>query len=107
MEVKRLADARRFAAEKLAKTSVFATERLFYDVYGLEPGQAQKVHSHAASDKVYLVLDGAARVTLGAEEQELAAGEAVLCPAGVAHGVMNSGAARCALLVVTTPPPSK
>ena len=107
MDIKKLADARRFAAEKMVKSSLFATPRLYYDVYGLQPGQAQKVHSHATSDKVYLVLDGRARVTLGAEEAELGPGEAVLCPAGVAHGVQNAGAEPCALLVVTSPPPSQ
>jgi mannose-6-phosphate isomerase-like protein (cupin superfamily) len=105
MDIRRLADARKFAADKLVKSSVFATARLYYDVYGLEPGQAQKVHSHAGSDKVYLVLDGRARVTVGAEEADLGPGEAVLAPAGVAHGVKNEGPERCALLVVTSPPP--
>jgi quercetin dioxygenase-like cupin family protein len=107
MDVKRLDAARRFAPEKMVKSSVFATERLFYDVYCLLPGQAQKVHAHAASDKVYLVLDGRARVTLGDETQELGPEEAVLCPAGVVHGVENPSDAPVSLLVVTTPPPSK
>jgi mannose-6-phosphate isomerase-like protein (cupin superfamily) len=44
-------------------------------------------------------------VTVGAEEAELGPGEAVLAPAGVAHGVRNDGAEPCALLVVTSPPP--
>jgi mannose-6-phosphate isomerase-like protein (cupin superfamily) len=105
VEIKTLADARRFAAEKLVKSPLFATPRLYLDVYGLLPGQAQKVHSHAGSDKVYVVLDGRARVTLGAEEAELGPGEAVLCPAGVAHGVAAAGAEPCALLVATAPPP--
>src|SRR5262245_40144307 len=105
MEIKKLADARRFAAERRVKASLFVPPRLFYDVYGLLPGQAQKVHSHAGSDKVYLVLDGQVRVTLGTEEADLGPGEAVLCPAGVAHGVANPGAEPCALLVVAAPPP--
>jgi quercetin dioxygenase-like cupin family protein len=105
MDVKNLRDARRFSADKMVKAGVFATQRLFYDVYCLEPGQAQKVHSHASSDKVYLLLDGAAVVTVGDDERRLAPEEAVLCPAGVAHGVRNDGPDRAALLVVTTPPP--
>ncbi len=107
MEIKRLVEARRFAADKMVKSSLFATARLYYDVYGLQPGQAQKVHAHAASDKVYLVLDGRARVTVGTERAELGPGEAVLCPAGAAHGVENAGTEPCALLVVTAPPPSQ
>jgi mannose-6-phosphate isomerase-like protein (cupin superfamily) len=105
MDVRNIHELRRFAAEKMAKNGVFATARLYYDVYCLEPGQAQKVHSHAGSDKVYLVLDGAARVTVGTEERDLAPGEAVLCPAGVPHGVANRSSERASLLVVTTPPP--
>jgi quercetin dioxygenase-like cupin family protein len=107
MDVKRLGDARRFAPEKMVKASVFATERMFYDVYCLLPGQAQKVHAHAASDKVYLVLDGRAHLTLGDEVRELGPEEAVLCPAGVAHGVQNQSDAPTSLLVVTAPAPTK
>jgi mannose-6-phosphate isomerase-like protein (cupin superfamily) len=105
MHVKSIREARRFSGDKMVKAGVFATERLFYDVYCLEPGQAQKVHSHGGSDKVYLLLDGAAVVTVGDEERALAVEEAVLCPAGVPHGVRNDGPGRAALLVVTTPPP--
>jgi mannose-6-phosphate isomerase-like protein (cupin superfamily) len=105
MEVKRLGEARRFAPEKMVKAGLFATPRLFYDLYCLLPGQAQKVHEHAASDKVYLVVSGRARVTLGDEEAELGPEEAVLCPAGVRHGVAHAGEGPATLLVVTTPPP--
>jgi quercetin dioxygenase-like cupin family protein len=105
MDVKTLRDARRFSAEKMVKASVFATERLYYDVYCLEPGQAQKVHAHDASDKVYLVLDGKAVLTLSGEERELGPEDAVLCPAGSPHGVRNDSPERTSLLVVTTPPP--
>jgi quercetin dioxygenase-like cupin family protein len=106
MDVKQLDAARRFDAAKMVKTSLFATERLFYDLYCLEPGQAQKVHSHAGSDKVYLSLDGPATVTIASEERSLGPGEAVLAPAGVPHGV-RAGTGRAVLLVVTTPPPIK
>ncbi len=107
METRKLGELRRFAPEKMVKASVFQTPRLYYDVYCLLPGQAQKVHAHAGSDKVYLVLTGRAHVTLGDEEAELAPEDAVLCPAGVPHGVANRGDAPATLLVVTTPPPSQ
>jgi mannose-6-phosphate isomerase-like protein (cupin superfamily) len=106
MDVKTLSELRRFAAEKMVKAGVFATPRLFYDLYCLEPGQAQKVHTHDGSDKVYLVLEGRAAITIGGEEQELGSGQAVLAAAGVPHGARNASAERAVLLVVTTPPPS-
>lgn len=105
MDPKKLGELRRFAADKMVKASIFATPRLYYDLYCLEPGQAQKVHSHSGSDKVYLVLDGSAHVTLGDEVHALGPDEAVLCAAGVPHGVENRSAERVTLLVVTTPPP--
>lgn len=107
MDKKRVADARRFDGDKMVKSSIFATPRLFYDLYCLLPGQSQKVHSHASSDKVYLVVAGRARVTVGAEEAELGPDEAVLCAAGVDHGIANAGSEPLTVLVVTTPPPAK
>jgi len=107
MNVQRLREGFRFAAEKMTKSSLFETPRLWLDVYGLEPGQAQKIHAHDASDKVYLVLEGRVVAHVGGEERELGAEEAVLAPAGVAHGVRNAGEARAALLVVTAPPFAK
>jgi mannose-6-phosphate isomerase-like protein (cupin superfamily) len=105
MNIQRLAGAERFAPDKMVKASLFATERLYYDLYCLEPGQAQKVHSHDGSDKVYLALSGTVRVTVGAEEAALTSGEAVLAAAGEPHGVRNASGERAVLLVVTTPPP--
>jgi mannose-6-phosphate isomerase-like protein (cupin superfamily) len=105
MDIKTLDELRRFAADKMVKASVFATPRMFYDLYCLEPGQAQKVHSHDGSDKVYLVLDGRVTITVGDAEAELVSGQAVLAAAGVPHGARNGGGARAVLLVVTTPPP--
>ena len=42
----------------MKKNGVFETERLFCDVYCFEAGQAQSVHTHEGSDKVYFVLEG-------------------------------------------------
>jgi quercetin dioxygenase-like cupin family protein len=105
MNVRHLSELVGFSEDKLQKLSVFQTERLFLDVYCLRPGQAQKVHAHPGSDKVYLVLDGRCRFTVGAESAEHAQGAAVLAPAGVAHGVENASDDDARLLVVMSPPP--
>jgi len=104
MDVRSLRDARRFAADKMAKVGLYATERLWCDLYCLEPGQAQEVHSHAGSDKVYVVVGGRALMTVGGEERELLEGEAALAPAGQPHGVRNGSEERLTVLVVTAPP---
>lgn len=95
----------RFAAEKMKKNNLFTTDRLFCDVYCFEPGQTQSAHSHAGSDKVYYVIEGAARIQIGAEEQDVAAGGAALAPAGLDHAVTNPGPGRLKVLVLMAPKP--
>lgn len=95
----------RFNATKLTKTNLFETERMFCDVYGLEPGQEQQGHVHTGSDKVYYVLSGTGTFQVGTEERALGPGHAVFAPAGLAHAVRNSGAERLALLVFMAPKP--
>ena len=48
------ASAQSFAAEKMQKVGLFASDSFFLDLYCLEPGQSQKAHAHEGSDKVYL-----------------------------------------------------
>lgn len=105
MDVRQLSDVMGFSDEKLQKLSVFQTERLFVDVYCLRPGQAQKVHAHPDSDKVYVVLEGRCRFTVDGETAEHGSGTAVLAPAGTPHGVENASSADARLLVLMCPPP--
>ncbi len=104
IERKRL-DVRRFDAAKLQKLNLFQTPRFFCDVYCLEPGQAQRPHRHEAADKVYAVLEGEVTVQVGAERAALAAGAAVLAPAGVDHALETPGPGRAAVLVFMAPGP--
>ena len=96
----------RFSAEKMTKTSLFDTSRFFCDVYGFEAGQSQKPHAHEGSDKVYVVLEGKARVRVGTEEKDLSAGQSALAPAGSDHGVTNPGPDRLTMMVFMAPKPS-
>jgi mannose-6-phosphate isomerase-like protein (cupin superfamily) len=106
MNVKRWdASARRFAAEKMQKVPIFSSERLLLDLYCLEPGQSQKAHAHADSDKVYLVVEGTGRFQIGDEFRTLGPGEATLAPAGRTHGIANDSGARLTVLTLMTPPP--
>lgn len=99
-------EAARFAADKMKKNNLFTTDRLFCDVYCFEPGQEQHSHSHAGSDKVYLVLEGTAQITIGEEARTVPVGTAALAPAGMAHGVVNPGPGRLQMLVVMAPKPT-
>jgi quercetin dioxygenase-like cupin family protein len=106
MEVRQLSEFAACAEQKLQKHNVFQTARCFLDVYCLRPGQAQKVHAHPESDKIYVVLEGRCRFTVGEETAEHGSGAAVLARAGVAHGVENASGGDARLLVMMSPPPA-
>ena len=101
----RLRDHARFSSEKMAKITLGATARVHLDLYALEPGQAQNVHTHDDQDKVYVVLEGRGRFTVGTAEETLESGEAIVAAAGAAHGVVNDSGGRLLLLVLVSPPP--
>lgn len=94
-----------FAPEKMKKVNLFDTERMFCDVYGLTPGQEQAAHAHSDSDKVYFVLAGEGSFRIGDVERTVAAGYAVMAPAGLSHAVRNAGADHLSLLVFMAPKP--
>ncbi len=97
--------ARRFADEKMQKVGLFASERFFCDLYCLEPGQSQKAHAHAGSDKVYLVVEGTGRFRVGEDEAALSPGEGVLAASGEVHGIVNDSDARLVVVTLMAPPP--
>jgi mannose-6-phosphate isomerase-like protein (cupin superfamily) len=99
-ELKDLNALRRFATEKMQKIGLFETPRLFCDLYCLEPGQAQKAHSHGEADKVYLVVEGRAQIQVGSERFDVGPQQAVLAPSGSDHGVVNPGPGRAVLYVL-------
>jgi mannose-6-phosphate isomerase-like protein (cupin superfamily) len=96
----------RFADDRMQKVALFESPHFFCDLYCLAPGQAQRVHAHAGSDKVYYVQSGSATIRVGAEEAEVGPGVAVLAPAGCVHGVANRTAEPVTVLVVMAPKPA-
>jgi mannose-6-phosphate isomerase-like protein (cupin superfamily) len=56
-------------------------------------------------DKVYYVLDGGGVFLLDGRELPMAAGDLLVAPDGVPHGVRNTGPARLLVLAVLAPAP--
>jgi mannose-6-phosphate isomerase-like protein (cupin superfamily) len=106
MDVKSVMDARRFSAEKLSKISLFESEKMFCDVYGLSPGQEQKPHVHDGCDKIYYVIEGCGHFKINGELREVGEKNVVYAPSGVEHSVKNDGSANLTLLVLMTPHPN-
>ncbi len=84
-------------------TRLFDSPRLGVGLYCLEPGQAQAQHAHAAQDTLYLVLEGSGLFSVGDEQQTAGEGMVVWAPAGVEHGVQNTGSVSLVLLVGVAP----
>jgi mannose-6-phosphate isomerase-like protein (cupin superfamily) len=57
------------------------------------PGEGPRLHRHRYRE-VFVVLEGEATFTLGAEERVVSAGEVVVAPAGVAHRFVYTGPGR-------------
>ena len=106
METVNVPDAIQFSGEKMQKNSLFDSPHLFYDTYCLLPDQAQKVHAHEGSDKIYYVLEGTGTFTVGEEEKDLGEGQAVIARSGEPHGVRNDSDGNLVLLVTMAPPPA-
>jgi mannose-6-phosphate isomerase-like protein (cupin superfamily) len=103
---RKLAEVVAFSDEKMRKNRVFETERMSCDVYCFEPGQAQAVHAHDGSDKVYFVLEGTGTFRVGGSERELRKNEFAIAESGTGHGVENRGGGRLTVLVFVAPRPS-
>jgi quercetin dioxygenase-like cupin family protein len=94
-----------FSGEKAAKIDLVLGQHLFVGLNCFEPGQSQKIHVHAGSDKFYLVVSGKARMVVGDEMREVAEGTVVWAPAHLPHGVAEA-LVRTVMLVAMAPPPA-
>ncbi|HSE30949.1 MAG TPA: cupin domain-containing protein [Pyrinomonadaceae bacterium] len=89
--------------QKFYKTTLWQGAHVMIGLNCLEPNQVQPVHAHQGADKLYFVLSGLGRFTIGDEQQTVGSGTLVVAPAGVPHGVENQGGERLSLLVAIAP----
>jgi mannose-6-phosphate isomerase-like protein (cupin superfamily) len=102
--LQRPADLARFSADKMTKVDCFRSARLLVGLNCLEAGQAQSVHAHTGADKFYFVVSGKARFVVGDKTLDASAGDLVLAPEGVPHGVEQAWE-RTVVLVAIAPAP--
>lgn len=89
--------------EKFFKTTLWQGDHVMIGLNCLEPSQVQPVHAHEAADKLYFVLSGRGRFTIGDQERVVEKGTLVVAPAGIPHGVANPGEERLSILVAIAP----
>jgi len=94
-----------FKAEKMGKATLFQSERMLVGLNCFEPGQEHALHAHAGMDKLYQVISGSGLFLLEGRELSMRAGELLVAPADVAHGIRNTGEERLIVLTVLAPGP--
>lgn len=96
----------RYRDDKMGKATLFQSPRMLVGLNAFEPGQAHALHAHADQDKLYHVLEGHGRFLLADRELAMGAGEMLVAPAGVPHGIRNDGDGRLLVLAVLAPAPA-
>jgi quercetin dioxygenase-like cupin family protein len=91
--------------DKMGKATLFESERLLVGLNAFEPGQVHELHSHEGMDKLYYVLEGEGVFLLDGRQLATAAGDLLVAPEGVPHGIRNTGTGRLLVLAVLAPAP--
>lgn len=94
-----------FQPEKMGKATLFQSQRILVGLNAFEAGQEHALHAHEGMDKVYYVLAGRGIFLLEAEELAMERGVMLVAPAGVPHGIRNTGSERLVVLAVLAPAP--
>jgi quercetin dioxygenase-like cupin family protein len=92
-------------ADTMGKSTLYESSHLRVGLNAFEAGQSHALHAHAEMDKVYYVLEGDGRFLLESGELPMRAGDLLVAPAGVPHGVRNTGAGRLLVLAILSPAP--
>lgn len=83
----------------MLRSQIFKTKHLTTDLLCFEGGQSLKPQKNTESDKVYFILEGKARFTVGRTTREQPAGTLILVKAGQEHGIINLADQRLIIMV--------
>jgi quercetin dioxygenase-like cupin family protein len=103
--IQHLLERAAFRADAMTKIDCFRSSRLLVGLNCFEPGQGQSVHTHAGTDKFYVVLSGKATFVVGAQHIAAGPGDLIVAPAGIPHGVADA-TERTIVVMAMAPPPS-
>jgi len=95
-----------YRPDKMGKSTIFESPRLLVGLNAFEPGQSHALHAHAGMDKVYSVVEGEGVFLLDDRELPMRAGDLLVAPEGVPHGVRNTGSGRLLVLAILAPAPA-
>jgi mannose-6-phosphate isomerase-like protein (cupin superfamily) len=94
-------------ADAMGKSTLYLSAHVLVGLNAFEPGQSHSLHAHAGMDKVYLVVEGEGLFLLDDRRLPMRAGDLLVAPDGVPHGVENNGQARLLVLALLAPGPQR
>ncbi len=94
-----------FRPDKMGKTTLFQSARMMVGLNAFEPGQSHALHAHHGMDKLYHVLEGEGLFLLDGDARPMKAGQLLVAPEDVPHGIENNSHERLVVLVVLAPAP--
>jgi mannose-6-phosphate isomerase-like protein (cupin superfamily) len=88
---------------KMGKATLFESPRMLVGLNAFRPGQEHALHSHGGMDKLYVVLAGEGTFLLEGRALPMRAGQLLVAPEGVPHGIRNTGREDLLVLAVLAP----
>jgi len=89
-----------FVAQRLG------AQKLGYNVTAVPPGKrAFPFHNHRVNEEMFLILEGAGEIRIGAATYPVRKGDIIACPPGgkeTAHQIINTGTTELKYLAVST-----
>ena len=95
-----------WAKDKMGKSTIYRSDHLLVGLNAFEPGQSHALHAHAGMDKVYIVVEGEGLFLLDDRQLPMKAGDLLVAPDGVPHGVENNSGARLLVMALLAPSPA-
>ncbi len=89
----------------MGKSTIYTSAHLMVGLNAFEPGQSHALHAHAGMDKAYMVVEGEGLFLLEGQELPMKAGDLLVAPDGVPHGVRNNSGGRLLVMAVLAPAP--
>ena len=97
-----LKDFQRFSAEKGVPVPIYEDPDLRLLAWNLEPGQENAVHVHPTFAQTLIIIEGSGVALKGdnAAPVPIKAGQLLVAPRGIPHGIRNTGTSRLSYLSV-------
>ena len=96
-----------YGPDRMGKSTLFESASLLVGLNAFEPGQEHALHATRGAGQGLPGARGSGLFLLEGRELPMSAGDLLIAPAGVPHGVRNNGAERLLVVAVLAPAPRR